>query len=58
MRISIEISRGGGKVVVVGRPGVCQNLREKQGFPKGLKQKSGKFQGVMIKLTGNPGGST
>ena len=35
---------------------VCQNLREKRGLPKGLMQKSGKFQGVMIKLTGNPGG--
>ena len=35
-------------------------MREKRGFPKGLKQKSGEFQGVMIKLAGNPGdrGST
>ena len=32
----------------------------KQGFPKGLMQKPGKFQegGVMIKLTENPGGLT
>ena len=29
---------------------------KKQGFPKGVMQKCGKFQGVMIKLTGNPGG--
>ena len=41
---------------VAGIPGVCQNLREKRGFLKGIMQKSGKFQGVMIKLTGDPGG--
>ena len=40
----------GGRVKVVGIPGVCQNLREKRGFLEGLMQKSGKFQGVSHKI--------
>ena len=45
---------------VVGIPGgVCQNLREKQGFPKGLNAKKWEIPGgSVIKLTGNPGGLT
>ena len=46
----------GGRVEVVEIP--CQKLREKQGFPMGLMQISGKFQGVTIKLTGNSEGLT
>ena len=49
----------GGRVKVVWIPGVCQNLREKQGFPKVLMQKRWKIPGVvMIKLIGNPGYSS
>ena len=44
LMISMEISRGKSESSQNSR-GVCQNLREKRGFPKGLMQKKWKIPG-------------
>ena len=41
-----------------GIPGGMSKFEEKARISEGLMQKGGKFQGVIIKLTGNPGMST
>ena len=46
----------GGRVKVVEIPGGMSKFEEKRGFPKGLMRKSKKSQGVILKLTANPGG--
>ena len=60
MRISIENPRGS-RVKVVRIPGGMPKFDGMRRFPRGSKEKNGIFQGqgggVMIKSTGNLGGS-